>query len=261
MTETKFNLLVVDLTDGTSRIEDVTEDVKKYLGGRGLANRLIWDLVPQGADPLGEENILHDPLGEENILHIGVGPITGLIGCKTILSFLSPLTGWAGRSAISGDIGDEIAGAQYNAGILLKGKANKPVYLYVYDDKVEIRDASDLWGMWKQKTEITLRERLNQETDQWFSVLCIGPAGEHQVRYANATTEFIHSASKWGCGAVMGAKNVKAIAVRGTRGPLYADHEKVWELFRTYATSPITMLRKLDCGRNQEQPPVIPSNC
>ena len=239
MTETKFNLLVVDLTDGTSRIEDVTEDVKKYLGGRGLANRLIWDLVPQGADPLGEENILH----------IGVGPLTGLIGCKTILSFLSPLTGWAGRSAISGDIGDEIVGAQYNAGILLKGKANTPVYLYVYDDKVEIRDASDLWGMWKQKTEITLRERLNQETDQWFSVLCIGPAGEHQVRYANATTEFIHSASKWGCGAVMGAKNVKAIAVRGTRGPLYADHEKVWELFRTYATSPITMLRKLEESR------------
>ncbi len=239
MTEIKFNLLEVDLTQGTSRVVDVTEDVKKYLGARGLANKLIWDLVPQGADPLGADNILH----------VGVGPLTGLIGTKTILSFISPLTGWAGRSATSGDIGDEIGRAQYNAGILLKGKASKPVYLYIYDDQVELRDASDLWGKWKQKTEVTLRDRLNQETGELFSVLCIGPAGENMVRYANVTTEFIHSASKWGCGAVMGSKNLKAIAVRGTKGPLYADHRKVWELFKTYATSPITMARKLDESR------------
>jgi aldehyde:ferredoxin oxidoreductase len=183
MAEIKFNLLEVDLTQGTSRVVDVSEDVKKYLGARGLANKLIWDLVPQGADPLGADNILH----------VGVGPLTGLIGTKTILSFISPLTGWAGRSAISGDIGDEIGRAQYNAGILLKGKASKPVYLYVYDDQVEIRDASDLWGMWKLKTELILRDRLNQETGELFSVLNIGPAGENMVRYANATTEFIHS--------------------------------------------------------------------
>ncbi len=239
MAEIKFNLLEVDLTHGTSRVVDVTEDVKKYLGARGLANKLIWDLVPPGADPLGPDNILH----------VGVGPLTGLIGDKTILSFISPLTGWAGRSAVAGDLGDEIGRAQYNTGILIKGKARKPVYLYVYDDKVEIRDAQDLWGMWKQKTEVTLRDRLNQETGELFSVLCIGPAGENMVRYANATVEFIHSASKWGCGAVMGSKNLKAIAVRGTKGPLYADHKKVWELFRTYATSPVTMLRKLDENR------------
>ncbi|MFC1860683.1 aldehyde ferredoxin oxidoreductase N-terminal domain-containing protein [Chloroflexota bacterium] len=234
MAETKFNLLEVDLTQRTSRVLDVTEDVRKYLGGKGLANKLIWDLVPQGADPLSANNILH----------VGVGPLTGLVGDKTILSFISPLTGWAGRSAISGDIGDEIVRAQYNAGILLKGKASKPVYLYIYDDKVEIRDASDLWGKWKQKSEVTLRDRLNRETGEMFSVLCIGPAGENLVRYANATTEFIHSASKWGCGTVMGSKNLKAIAVRGTKGPIYADHSKVWELFKTYATSPVTMLHK-----------------
>jgi aldehyde:ferredoxin oxidoreductase len=239
MTEIKFNLLEVDLTRETHRVIDVTEDVRKYLGGRGLANKLIWDLVPLGADPLSSDNILH----------VGVGPLTGLIGTKTILSFISPLTGWAGRSAVSGDLGDEIMRAQYNAGILVRGKASKPVYLYVYDDRVEIRDASDLWGKWKQKTEVTLRDRLNQETGELFSVLCIGPAGENMVRYANATTEFIHSASKWGCGAVMGAKNLKAIAVRGTKGPLYADHGKVWELFRTYATSPITMSAKLNFSR------------
>jgi aldehyde:ferredoxin oxidoreductase len=239
MAEIKFNMLEVDLTQGTSRVVDVTEDVQKYLGARGLANKLIWDLVPPGTDPLNADNILH----------IGVGPITGLVGTKTTLSFISPLTGWAGRSAASGDIGDEIVRTQYNAGILIKGKASKPVYLYIYDDQVEIRDASELWGKWKQKTEVTLRDLLYQETGEMFSVLCIGPAGENLVRYANVTTEFLHSASKWGGGAVMGSKNLKAIAVRGTKGPLYANHGKVWELFRTYATHPITRLYKLDEGR------------
>ena len=239
MAETNFRLLEVDLTKRTSRVLDVTEDVKKYLGGKGLGNKLIWDYVPQGADPLGPDNILH----------IGVGPLTGLIGTKTILSFISPLTGWSGRSAVSGSIGDQIVRAQYNAGILLKGKADKPVYVYVYDDKVEIRDASDLWGQWRQKTEVSLSERLKRETAELFSILCIGPAGENMVRYANVVTEAVHSASKWGCGAVMGSKNVKAVAVRGSKGPLYADHNGVWDLFKRYSSSPVTKLRKLEEGR------------
>ena len=239
MDEIKIKMLEVDLSTKESRIVDVTENVKRYLGARGLANKLIWDLVPQGADALGPENILH----------VGVGPLTGLIGVKTILSFKSPLTGWAGRSSVSGYFGEEIIKAQYNGGILIRGKAEKPVYLYVFDDQVEIRDASDLWGKWKQETEVTLRGRLNGETGEVFGVLCIGPAGENLVRYANATTEFVHSASKWGCGAVMGSKNLKAIVVRGTKGPLYADHGKVWELFRTYATSSKTALRKLTESR------------
>jgi aldehyde:ferredoxin oxidoreductase len=239
MSEIKFSMLEVDLSEETSRIVDVTEDVKIYLGARGLANKLIWDLVPQGADPLGPDNILH----------IGVGPLTGIIGTKTVLSFKSPLTGWAGRSSISGYVGEEIVKAQYNAGILIRGKAKKPVYLYVYNDEVKIEDASDLWGKWKQETEVGLRDRLKNQTGEMFGVLCIGPAGENLVRYANASTEFVHSASKWGCGAVMGSKNLKAIAVRGTKGPLYADHRKVWRLFKRYATSPKTALHKLDESR------------
>jgi aldehyde:ferredoxin oxidoreductase len=239
MAEIKMSLLEVDLTKGTTRVIDVTEDVKKYLGARGLANKLIWDLVPQGADALGPDNILH----------VGVGPLTGLVGTKTFLSFKSPLTGWAGRSGISSYFGEEIIKARYNAGILVKGKAKKPVYLYVHDEKVEIRDASDLWGKWKQETEVTLRDRLNEQTGEMFGVLCIGPAGENLVRCANASAEFVHSASKWGCGAVMGSKNLKAIAVRGTKGPLYADHGRVWELFRNYAGSPKTALHKLGESR------------
>jgi aldehyde:ferredoxin oxidoreductase len=249
MSEIKFNMLEVDLTTELSRVVDVTEDVKKYLGGRGLANKLIWDLVPPGADSLGPNNILH----------IGVGPLTGLIGTKTVLSFKSPLTGWAGRSAVSGYFGEEIVKAQYNAGILIKGRAKKPVYLYIYDDKVEIRDASDLWGKWKQETEFTLKDLLNKQTGEMFGVLCIGPAGEKLVRYANASTESVHSASKWGCGAVMGSKNLKAVAVRGTKGPLYVDHKKVWELFREYATNSKTALYKLTEGRwaHMKVPPYL----
>jgi aldehyde:ferredoxin oxidoreductase len=234
-----FKLLEVDLTHETSRSIDVTKDVERYLGGRGLGNKLIWDLVPQGADALSEANVLH----------IGVGPITGLIGTKTILSFKSPLTGWVGRSATSGYFGEEIVKTQYNTGILIKGKAKKPSYLYVYDDRVEIRDATDLWGKWKLETENTLRDRLNQETGQMFGVLCIGPAGENLVRFANASTEFAHSASKWGCGAVMGSKNLKAVCVRGTKGPLYADHQKIWELFKRYAANPWTGLFRLNESR------------
>lgn len=239
MNEIKFNLLEVDLTRETSRVIDVTEDVKKYLAGRGLANKLIWDLMPQGADPLGPDNVLH----------VGVGPLTGIMGTKTILSFKSPLTGWAGRSAVSGYFGEELVKAQYNTGIIIKGKAKKPAYLYVYNDQVEIRDASDLWGKWKQDTEVTVRDRLKQETGEVFGVLCIGPAGENLVRFANASTEFVHSASKWGGGAVMGSKNLKAIAVKGTKGPLYADHVKVWQLFQTYARDPKTALHKLSESR------------
>ena len=239
MNDVKFSLLEVDLTQEVSRVVDVAEDVRKYLGARGIANKLIWDLMPSGADALSPNNVLH----------IGVGPITGLIGTKTILSFKSPLTNWIARSATSGYFGEEVVKAQYNAGILIKGKAKRLVYLYVYDDKVEIRDASDLWGKWKLETVTTLRDRLNQETGEVFGVLCIGPAGENLVRYANASTEFAHSASKWGYGVVMGSKNLKAVAVRGTKGPQYADHGKVWELFGKYATSPKTAYFKLGESR------------
>lgn len=227
-------LLDIDLTDETTRITDASGDVARYLGGRGLATKLCWDLIPQGADPLGPNNILH----------VGVGPITGLVGDKTVFSFKSPLTGWKGRSTMSGYFGRELIYAGYNAGILIRGQASHPVYLYVCDDDIQIRDATNLWGAWKQKTEYELRKKLEQETGECFGVATIGPAGENLVRYANISTEWIHSGSKWGCGAVMGAKNLKAIAIRGTRGPDYHDHHQVWEIFTYYLHHPATATHK-----------------
>jgi aldehyde:ferredoxin oxidoreductase len=234
MSGIRIRLLEVDLTTGQNRVLDVTGDARRYLGGNGLASRFIWDLVPQGTDPLGPDNILH----------VGVGPITGLVGCKVSCSFISPLTGWAGEASVSGYIGDELMRARYNAGILIRGRAREPVYLFVYNDRVEVRDASDLWGQYLVKTENTLRERLYRETGQEFGTLCIGPAGENLVRYANAVTENVHSASKGGVGAVFGSKNLKAVAVKGTRTLPYADHNKVWELKKKYAMHPITALYK-----------------
>jgi aldehyde:ferredoxin oxidoreductase len=234
VTKIRCKILEVDLTDEKTRIVDVTVDVEKYLGGRGLASKLCWDLIPQGADPLGPDNILH----------VGMGPMTGLVGNKTVFCFKSPLTGWKGRSTMSGYFAREMMYAGYNTGILITGRAERPVYLYVWDDDVQIRDASHLWGAWKQKTEYTLRTALKEETGECFGVANIGPAGEHLVRYANISTEWIHSVSKWGCGAVMGSKNLKAIAVRGTKGPEYADHHKVWELFEHYLKHPATVAHK-----------------
>ncbi len=234
VTKIRCKILEVNLTNEKTRIVDVTEDVEKYLGGRGLASKLCWDLIPKGADPLGPDNVLH----------VGIGPMTGLVGNKTVFCFKSPLTGWKGRSSMSGYFAREMMYAGYNTGILITGRAEKPVYLYVWDDDVQIRDASHLWGAWKQKTEYTLRKELKEETGESFGVANIGPAGEHLVRYANISTEWIHSASKWGCGAVMGSKNLKAIAVRGTKGLEYADHHKVWKLFEHYLKHPATTAHK-----------------
>lgn len=235
MAEIRFNLLDVNLTTGSSSVIDVSDDVRAYLGGCGLGNKLIWDLVPQGADPLGPDNILH----------IGVGPITGLVGTKVSCTFLSPLTGWAGEASISGCLGDEIMRTGCNAGILIRGRSDKPVYLFVYNDRVEIRDASHLWGQYLVKTENTLRETLYRETGQEFCALCIGPGGENMVKFANATSENVHSASNGGIGAVFGSKNLKAVIVKGTKTLPYADHKKVWELRKTYAMHPATMSQKV----------------
>ena len=133
-------MLEIDLTHETTRITNASEDVTRYLGGRGLATKLCWDLIPPGTDPLGPDNILH----------VGVGPITGLVGDKTVFSFKSPLTGWKGRSTMSGYFGREVIYAGYKAGILIRGQASHPVYLYIWDDDAQIRDATDLWGAWKR---------------------------------------------------------------------------------------------------------------
>jgi aldehyde:ferredoxin oxidoreductase len=234
MPEMKINMLEVDLTNKKSKVVDVTEDCKKYIGARGLATKLMWERMPKDTDVFSPDNLLH----------FGIGPMTSLIGTKMVVSFKAPLTGWKGRGASSGSLGYEMLQAGYSGGILFTGKADKPCYVYVKDDDVQIRDASNLWGARKMKTEHELKEALFKETGETFALATIGPAAENLVRFANIYIDVIHSASKWGGGAVMGSKNLKAVAVKGTKGPKYADHARVWELFSAYHNHPYTKLRK-----------------
>ena len=225
MAEMRFKMLEVDLSSRTSNVVDVTEDVRKYVGGRGLGAKLLWDRVPRGADHLGVENILY----------FGIGPLTGFLGSVVNVSAKSPLTLLRGQSNMNGHLGVEMAYAGYNAGILITGKASKPVYLLVRDDDVEIRDASHLWGKHNVEAQRVLKEEIRKELeDQNFRVATIGPGGEHLVRNATISHDFYHHAARLGMGAVMGSKNLKAIAVRGSRAPAYCDSVKLFQLVTKY---------------------------
>ena len=221
MSQTRFNLLEIDLATGEKAVVDVTEDLRRYIGGRGYGAKLLWDRVPSGTDPLSPQNMLY----------VGVGPLTGLMGAVTNVSALSPLTLLRGTSNMNGLFGVEMVYAGYNAGILLKGKAPKPVYVYVKDDDVEIRDAAHLWGRFNPDNQETLRKELKKDlVDQNFRIATIGPAGERLVRNASIDHDFYHHAARLGMGAVMGSKNVKAIAVRGTKQPPYAKPRLLYHL-------------------------------
>ncbi|UCF55719.1 MAG: hypothetical protein JSW15_06235, partial [Deltaproteobacteria bacterium] len=221
----QFRLLEINLSTNEKKVLDVTQDIRQYLGGRGFGAKLSWDRVPTGADPLGEDNILY----------IGVGPITGLLGSVTSINAKSPLTLRGGTSHMNGHFGAELVYAGYNAGLLLTGKAARPSYIYIKDGDVEIRDASHLWGKYNVAAQHVLREELRKELDdQNFRVASIGPAGEHLVRNAGICHDFYHHAARMGMGAVMGSKNIKAVAVRGTSPPAYPDPAKLLELLAQF---------------------------
>ncbi|MBI2878046.1 MAG: 4Fe-4S binding protein [Candidatus Tectomicrobia bacterium] len=182
------------------------------IGGRGINLRLLYREVEPGADPLGPENALI----------LGVGPLAGTAfpgGSRTDVVSKSPLTGLIGESSLGGYWGTELklAGCDH---LVIRGRASRPVYLFVHDREVEIREAGTLWGKDCYETQARLREELH---DPRVQVLCIGPAGERLVRFASLHTGFGNTGGRTGLGAVMGSKNLKAIAVRGTQGVPVAD--------------------------------------
>ena len=218
MAEKTFNLLEVDLTNQKTKVVDVTKDVKSLLGGRSLGSKLLWDRVPPQADPLSADNILY----------FGIGPLTGLLGSVTNVSAKSPLTMLRGQSNMNGHFGTELVYAGYNAGILFTGKSDKPIYLYIKNDQVEIRAADHLSGKSGLETQVTLCEELKQDVDdQNFRFVSIGPGGENLVRNADICHDFYHHAARLGMGTVMGSKKVKAIAVKGTQSPNYVHPDKI----------------------------------
>ena len=223
MSNKTFQLLEVDLTTQKIQTVDVTEDMRKFLGGRSFGGKILWDRVPSNADPLSRENVLF----------LGIGPITGLLGSVTNISAKSPLTMLRGQSNMNGHFGNELIYAGYNAGILVTGRSSTPVYLYIRDDQVEIRDAAHLTGKSGLETQQMLKKELKEEADvQNFRFVSIGPAGENLVRNADISHDFYHHAARLGMGTVMESKKLKAIAVKGTQSPDYTYPDKVFEAIK-----------------------------
>jgi len=207
------NILRVNLSEGKILKEPTAAYAGDFLGGRGVNIKLLYDGVPPGIDPF-------DPA---SLLIFGVGALCGtpVPGSRTEVTTKSPETGFLGSSNFGGFFGPELKFAGYDH-IAISGRADKPVYLWIYNDEVEIRDASHLWGEDTYKTQ----EIIRSEVDPDAKVACIGPAGENRVHFATVQHELGHGAGRTGTGGVMGAKNLKAIVVRGTKGVNLADPVK-----------------------------------
>ncbi|HZT83190.1 MAG TPA: aldehyde ferredoxin oxidoreductase family protein [Gemmataceae bacterium] len=225
-------LLRVNLTDGTHRVEDIPEAwLRDYVGGRGVADRYLWEEL----DPTV------DPLSPDNKLIFATGPLTGTpasCGSRYMVVTKGALTGAITTSNSGGHWGPELRFAGYDL-LLIEGKAPKPVYLFIYDDVVQIRDAARHWGKTTSETEDGIRDELGIPG---VRVANIGPAGENLVRFACIINDKHRAAGRSGVGAVMGSKNLKAIAVRGTRGVTVAQPAEfmkaVWALRAKLEKSP-----------------------
>ncbi|MDO8671539.1 MAG: aldehyde ferredoxin oxidoreductase N-terminal domain-containing protein [Dehalococcoidia bacterium] len=200
-------ILRVNLTDGRVSTESTAPYAERFIGGKGINAKLLFDGVEPETRPF-------DP---DNLLVFGVGALVGtpFPGASRVdVMAKSPVTGAFGDSGMGGYLGAELKFAGYD-NIVIDGKADRPVYLSIMDDRVEIRDAISMWGHDTYETPAMVRQELR---DQSAKVVCIGPAGENLVVYASILSGTGNAAARTGMGAVMGSKNLKAIAVRGTKG-------------------------------------------
>lgn len=208
-------LLRVNLSRGSHSVEPLNEQwCRDYIGGRGLGARYLYEEV----DPRV------DPLSPDNKLIFACGPLTGTpvpCGARYMVVTKGYLTGAITTSNSGGHWGPELRFAGYDL-LIIEGKAPRPSYLFIYDDHVEIRDATSYWGRTVSETEDGLRRELGIPG---LRVALIGPAGERLVRFACIVNDKHRAAGRSGVGAVMGSKNLKAIAVRGTGGIRIAQPE------------------------------------
>ena len=207
-------ILRVNLTNRTTKVEPLDLEVaQKYLGSRGLGVKIMMDEVPANVEPLSEENKLI----------IAAGALTGApvpTSGRYMVITKSPLTGAIAIANSGGQWGAKFKATGHDV-IIFEGKADKPVYLYIEDDKVEIRDATYLWG----KTASETTEAIEKELEG-VKVLCIGPAGEKLSPMAAIMNDIDRAAGRGGVGAVMGYKNLKAVAVKGTNKINIFDEER-----------------------------------
>jgi aldehyde:ferredoxin oxidoreductase len=198
-------ILWVDMTKGKIEKKPIDEALlKKYLLGAGYLSKILYDMIPTGTDPLGQKNVLG----------IATGTLTGSMfpqASRHVVAALSPLTGVWGESHAAGFFGAELKFAGYDA-IMFTGASKDPVYLNIEDSKVELMEASHLWGKDVFETDDILRAGANRK----FRTLSIGQAGENMVRFAAVMNDRDRASARSGLGAVMGSKKLKAVAVKGT---------------------------------------------
>lgn len=194
-----------------------TEDLQNYVGGSGLSTKILFDETDKNTDPLGPENIL--------IFMTGPFTLTkALCSSRYTVVAKSPLTGIYGEASSGGSWAATLKASGFD-GIVFRGKAEKPVYLWINNGRFELRDASHIWGKDTFETDTILKS----ETDTKAVVCCIGPAGENKVPFAAILNDGTHArtAARCGLGAVMGSKNLKAIVVKGNQKSLINDLENL----------------------------------
>ena len=205
----------VDLTKGEITTETLDQDLaRQYIGGHGLGARILFEHQKKGIDPLGPENILG----------FTTGPLTGTktpTGGRYMAVCKSPLTGgWADANS-GGYFGSELKAAGWDA-VFVSGIATTPQYLMITDDKIELKDASHLWGKDTIETDSAIQTAAG---DRKIRIACIGPASEKLSLISGIINDRGRAAARSGVGAVMGSKKLKAVAVRGTGKAAVADRE------------------------------------
>ena len=221
----------MDLSAGTIKETKFKDEIlQQYLGGRGLAAKILWDRLARNWEQV-------DPLGPENLLLMLTGPLTGYVpGARLCVSGKSPQSNGVVGSTVGGELAVELKCAGYD-GVIFAGKAEKPVYLFVKDSEVELKPATHIWGKGSQETIKTLVKEGRQELTSRYKrrgvwkepqAIYIGPAGERCSRIAVVAAKWTHGAGYGGYGGVMGSKNLKAVVAKGT-GPLpeVVDMEKI----------------------------------
>ncbi len=215
-------ILRVNLTERSVKVEELNEEIAKgFIGARGLAEKILYDEV----DPKT------DPLSPKNKLIFATGPLTGTIaptGGRYDLVTIGALNHRIAASNSGGFFGAELKLAGYDL-LIVEGKADKPVYIWINDEHVEIKDASHLWGKDVYETTDRITEELG---DKKIKVACIGQAGENLVKFSAVMNDKYRAAGRTGVGAVMGSKALKAIAVRGTKKVKIAREAKFKEAMK-----------------------------
>lgn len=220
----EFTVLRVDLGSGSITKEVVPEEmVKNYLGGRGLASKIIYDEISPDVDPLGPENKLI----------FATGLLTGTpapTGGRYMVVTKGPLSGTIASSNSGGFFGAELKFTGHDM-IIFEGKSKKPVYLSIIDDKVELKDGSEIWGKTVPETTEYLKQAVGEDKAK---VSCIGPAGENLVLFASIMNDENRAAGRTGVGAVMGSKNLKAVVVKATEKNMEYNKDKLMKVVKKH---------------------------